>query len=532
MAQPKRDPRVAAARRRTVWTALALGCLLGAALLATAPAFARMGGGQDYGSGSSGGGGGGSYDGGGGISADLIILLIRLVIQYPKVGVPVVLIVIGYAVIKMKMAKGRPVPLRAAAAARAMTAAAPPRSLRAAPPNIGLIAAADPGFSLPVFLDFIQLLYARVQQYRWNRGLDAVSAFLEPRARAALERKPEKPQLQPRDIESVITGAIRILDVSLAETVELHVHVEIEANYTEIYEEAPGGQPGLALYVKEEWLLVKQRNAVSLPPERLRSLSCPNCGASGELTLEGRCQYCDTVVNTGQFSWVVRRTDIKQREPRRIKPLTSGGIEAGTDLPTIYHPSLPAQRKTFQARNPGFSWRAFEQMVKDRFIDIQAAWTDLQWERVRPFLTGHMFDSQRFWLDQYRYSDLNNRIEQIEVQRVLPVKITVDAYYEAITVRIWASAVDFTVNRDGKVVEGSNTKRRTFSEYWTFIRRQREQLQTRDEFGEQNSATCPNCGAELPSAHTAICPYCRSQIFSSEFDWVLSLVEQDEAYSG
>ena len=30
---------------------------------------------------------------------------------------------------------------------------------------------------------------------------------------------------------------------------------------------------------------------------------------------------------------------------------------------------------------------------------------------------------------------------------------------------------DYTINRSGSVIDGSKTLKRTFSEYWTFIRR-------------------------------------------------------------
>ena len=43
---------------------------------------------------------------------------------------------------------------------------------------------------------------------------------------------------------------------------------------------------------------------------------------------------------------------------------------------------------------------------------------------------------------------------------------------------------------------------------------------------------CPNCGAALKVNMAGVCEYCRSKITSGEFDWVLSRIEQDEAYAG
>jgi hypothetical protein len=43
---------------------------------------------------------------------------------------------------------------------------------------------------------------------------------------------------------------------------------------------------------------------------------------------------------------------------------------------------------------------------------------------------------------------------------------------------------------------------------------------------------CPNCGAALKINRAGVCEYCQGKVTSGEFDWVLSRIEQDEAYRG
>jgi hypothetical protein len=44
---------------------------------------------------------------------------------------------------------------------------------------------------------------------------------------------------------------------------------------------------------------------------------------------------------------------------------------------------------------------------------------------------------------------------------------------------------------------------------------------------------CPSCGAPLDNVNAAgICGYCDGKITSGRFDWVLSRIEQAEAYQG
>ena len=54
-----------------------------------------------------------------------------------------------------------------------------------------------------------------------------------------------------------------------------------------------------------------------------------------------------------------------------------------------------------------------------------------------------------------------------------------DAFYQAITLRIFAQGFDYTVAQSGRVVAGSKTNVRRWSEYWTFIRNAKPNLSPR-----------------------------------------------------
>jgi hypothetical protein len=43
---------------------------------------------------------------------------------------------------------------------------------------------------------------------------------------------------------------------------------------------------------------------------------------------------------------------------------------------------------------------------------------------------------------------------------------------------------------------------------------------------------CPSCGAELKAGMGGTCEYCGAHVTRGEFDWVLSRIDQDEAYRG
>jgi hypothetical protein len=131
----------------------------------------------------------------------------------------------------------------------------------------------------------------------------------------------------------------------------------------------------------------------------------------------------------------------------------------------------------------------------------------------------------RYWIDAYRKQRLRNVVDGYRVQRVEPVKIDRDAFYESVTVRMSAQGRDYTVDEQGQVKAGSKDYLRQWTEYWTFIR-------SRSGVEGTQQRACPNCGAPVRLGATGVCEFCGGKLTTGEFDWVLSRIEQDEVYSG
>ena len=101
-----------------------------------------------------------------------------------------------------------------------------------------------------------------------------------------------------------------------------------------------------------------------------------------------------------------------------------------------------------------------------------------------------------------------------------------DAYYDAVTVRVHASSLDYTIADDGRLVSGSKSRPRAYTEYWTLIRGTNRKGPTRTELG------CSNCGGPLDVNMAGQCKFCNVKVTTGDFDWVLSRIEQDESYTG
>ncbi len=178
------------------------------------------------------------------------------------------------------------------------------------------------------------------------------------------------------------------------------------------------------------------------------------------------------------------------------------------------------------ARDPSFSWPSFEQRVGLIFREFQVAWSNRDLAKMRPFLSDNLMQMQSYWVEAYRAQKLRNVTENARIERIHLARVESDAAFDAITVRLFGVSLDYTVTDDGKLVCGSRSRERRYTEYWTLIRGASRKGPTRTD------AACPSCGAPLDINMAGTCKYCQAKVTSGEFDWVLSRIEQDEAYTG
>lgn len=504
--------------------AMAGGALVAVALLAS-EALARVGGGQGYGGGGSGGSGGG---GGGGLGA-LVYLLIRfllwLTIEHPLIGIPVDIIVIAAVVYWFAKPSNKSVPLTSSAPVLGLDLGPGPAPQQNVTQAFNQLRRFDPNFSEIIFTDFAYALYGRAHDARGKGkpALDELSPYLSDAARGSLLQL-NAPNLKA--VQGIIVGAMQVTDVRGLATPKVGISLEFEANYTEFTPREGDPRGEMSYYVREHWQLERKRDVLSPPPEQATALHCPRCGAPLQKDTTGACAFCGTRIESGEFQWYVTGIRTLSREARGPL-LTSDVPEVGTQYPTVTQPNFPAVRAGFEQNNPSFNWADFQARARMIFSELQEAWSSLNWERARPHETDNIFQMHRYWIEAYKAQKLRNALDQYQITAMQPVKIKQDAFYQAITLRIFAQGFDYTVDQNGRVLAGSKTNLRRWSEYWTFIRNSKA-----PPAAARADLNCPNCGAPLKVSATGICEFCSGKITSGEFDWVLSRIEQDESYGG
>lgn len=239
-------------------------------------------------------------------------------------------------------------------------------------------------------------------------------------------------------------------------------------------------------FAVEEWSFRRAASARTPPPTPGRRFPCPKCGASWQSTRAAETQRCASCGEVVGPAW--------------------RGLVA--DDPAATAQSIGARLEHIYAIvNDGWAAR-----------DLTAA---------RAVLSDGLADYLRYWLDAYAQQGLHNVLEDMRITDHVMVKLRRDRHYDALTIRLWASGRDYVIrDADGSHVRGSRTLERDYSEYWTLLR----------SSGRRGAArvdqTCGGCGAPLTVTMAGACAHCDAHVTAGEFDWVLSKIEQDDAYRG
>lgn len=453
---------------------------------------------DDYDYGDSDSGGSGSGSGGGGLE-----------------GLLVILVVFGLAFGSIIYAT-----LRDSARNKRKRRAPKPRP--SPPPSLEPLKSRDPDFSPVLFTAFAHLVYvsyheSRGGMTRHSKEEFAVAPYLSEKLRQTVR--------DSRDtILQVIVGEMHISALDLDEQ-DSRICVNFKSNIVYQWSRGRRGR----MLVNEQMVFSRPRDVRTLEPVRVLALGCPACGSKQQPEITGRCPSCGEISGNGQMDWQVTAVHELKR-PKQVNDSVSGGggVEPGTDLPTVMDPSFKTEEQTLKTRDPEFSWSDLTERVRVIFLKLQEGWTEREESILRPYELDRVYDAHRIWLGRYREEGVRNVLEQIKIEYIKPVKIEHDRWYDSITVRIRASMIDYKVRDDGRHLSGRTSKRKVFSEYHTFVRRS----------GLRGSTTydplkCPQCGAPLDKVNQlGICAYCDTRITTGEFDWVLAMIVQDEEYTG
>lgn len=394
------------------------------------------------------------------------------------------------------------------------TSGAAPMPEPTGPVSLAAVTQVDPDFSRIIFEDFAYELYAAAQRARHNPAeLARLAPYLSENVRTELARR-------CMQVEQLVIGSmhiVRAFEGAYTDYNTTRILVRFESNLA--------NRSG-STFAVERWRFERATDRKTTPPPTgTRTWPCPNCGApwlAGEDP--NTCAHCGTAITAGRLQWAV--TDIEVETETSVGvTLTGTTEEIGNDFPTVETGDPHAELQKLRTDDPAVTWPSFVDRVTFVYARLNEAWNAQDLTPVRGLVTHSLLQYLQYWVDEYKRQKLFNRLEGARVTRTVLAAVTRDPYYDAITVRVYATGLDYTLS-GYKLVGGSRDHDRAYTEYWTFIRAAKRRGAT------VAAPSCPNCGAPLAISDAGACTHCNAHVESGEFDWVLSRIEQDDVYRG
>jgi len=168
-----------------------------------------------------------------------------------------------------------------------------------------------------------------------------------------------------------------------------------------------------------------------------------------------------------------------------------------------------------------FNEEEFKSFAREVFVKLQNAWTDRDWEKIRPFESNELFEQHRQQLEGYIKNNQINVMERICVNWVRFLSFEQSGGKDILKVDLNSRMGDYIIDATTKkVIKGNKTSEYYHTYTLTFIRKTGMLTNTQDE--GLNTTNCPNCGAPTKVTSAGRCEYCNSVITTEDHGWVLS----------
>ncbi|PKL47990.1 MAG: hypothetical protein CVV42_10935 [Candidatus Riflebacteria bacterium HGW-Riflebacteria-2] len=480
-------------RKVFAWSLLLLVLTL-VSVLVSEVAFARAGGGHGY---SGGGGSGGGRSGGGGGEAELIMLLIRLIIYYPHIGIPLA-IVVGVLAWKGYL-KGEDTYVDYTIT----------KASRVKPDNFSKVALTqlkqrDPGFDENFFIGRAKKAFRLIQDAWTARKLDKAQAFLS-------DGIFEQFSIQLAEMrEKGIIDHLEALEISSATPVKFQsdknfdvIHLRIDASAINYRKDEKTGKllngSRSPEPFAEVWSFMRKPGVKTLKKGGLMEGQCPNCGNPIQIGRLSKCEVCGSLLRSGEYDWVL--TSITQACEWSVRP-----DKAVPGLDTIVTADPGFNMQHIKERVAVMFWRKTEaerigkveplrKIARDEFCEAQQQWLKPDKSGTRRFYTGCAVGA----------------VELLGVELLEPDD---NAFVEV----IWSGIPSFQMPGKGIETAGQPIN---FRHVFVLIRRHGAKTKLETSLA---SSHCPSCGAPEQTGSENECAYCGAVMNDGKSEWVLDAV--------
>lgn len=186
--------------------------------------------------------------------------------------------------------------------------------------------------------------------------------------------------------------------------------------------------------------------------------------------------------------------------------------QKGTIMPTTTLKNVPPyDPEKLKEYLPNFNPEEFKNQAYEIYKKVQVAWMEFDYDSMRKSVTDEMYNMYKTQLTTLSVKKQTNVMKDFGLLGFNIVGMEIKDKTVSLTVTMQVECFDYIVNKEGRVLRGTDKRKVIYNYAMTFNKGISE---------KQNK--CPNCGAPLENVNSSKCPYCDSVIISENYDWVLS----------
>ena len=157
---------------------------------------------------------------------------------------------------------------------------------------------------------------------------------------------------------------------------------------------------------------------------------------------------------------------------------------------------------------------SLKHMAYNKFIAIQEAWMDFNYDMLRVLCTDELYNSYVSQLDTLKIKNGKNIMTAFNQEEIRIIGIKEENKMVTVKVYLRITFYDYVINNKTKeVIRGNKEHPLTNNYEMEFVRKQNT---------EKRQIKCPNCGAEVNPVVSSTCEYCGSTIVVNANEFVLS----------
>jgi hypothetical protein len=238
-------------------------------------------------------------------------------------------------------------------------------------------------------------------------------------------------------------------------------------------------------FYSEIWSFVRKKESKTFKNKSLLSGNCPNCGGDiSDLGESNQCKYCKTIVNSGDYDWVL--AEITQIE--EWKSGESDGID--DDLIELNKQNPMVSRQVIEDRASYLFWR----WIESRFLG-----------KIEPIQR----DATENYIKGYKARKYSLRDVAVGSVDLLTCEANENGF-KAVVLVLWSGAKK-------EYTEPEHEEHR-----FTLILKKGASKK-----GGISENSCGSCGAPLPDSDSLKCEYCSADVPSVVNDWLLDSAKKN-----